>query len=303
MPSTTYSLAKAVSITDYMPAFRQSEKLQLWDWQKLFTEKSTNRATEQVFSWNGLPVARRTGELEPIYYADISENAATTFTVRKYTLSTMMSHEAIKDNQHLPELMKEAGSCAGESQEYIRAESMASVFNNAFTAGATAGYDSAALCSTHTLKNGQSYNNALTAASLTFNNLWLAINHFETAPYSHSGLYLKDTPKYLLYHPSKEKEVRALLRTTEGQPGTANNDLNSIRDYKLEPISCRFLSTSTNWFVLGAKAKKDLIYLKREAVSTASEDDFDRMAVKFRSYQRYAFGFRDFTWILGNPGA
>ena len=258
MPSTSYSLAKALSITDYMPAFRQSETLQLWDWQKIFTQKSISRATEQVFSWNGLPVARRTGELEPIYYADISENAATTFTVRKYTLSTMFSHEVLKDNQHLPDLMKEAGSSAGESQSYIRAESLASVFNNAFTAGAYVGYDGSALCSTHTMKDGGSYDNALTAASLTFDNLWLAINHFETAPVSHSGLYLKDKVKYLLYHPSKEKEVRSLLRTTEGQPGTANNNYNSLRDYKLEAVPCRFLSSTTAWFILGSKAKKDL---------------------------------------------
>jgi hypothetical protein len=33
------------------------------------------------------------------------------------------------------------------------------------------------------------------------------------------------------------------------------------------------------------------------------EDDFDRMGVKFRSYQRFAVGVRDFLWIVGNPGA
>jgi hypothetical protein len=284
-----------------MPAFRQKNELQLWDWEKLYTRKPTTRATEQVFSYAGLPVARRTGEMEPILYADIAELAATTFTVRKYTLATMFSHEVLQDNQHLPELMREAGACAGESQSYIRAQSAAQVFNNAFDTDT--GYDGSFLCSTHTMNDGTSYDNALTAASLTFDNLWLAINHFETTPYSHSGLYLKDKPEFLVYHPSKEKEVQALLQTTQGEPGTADNDKNTIRNYNLKPVSCRFLDTSTYWFVLGSRAKRDLCWLDREKVKTATEDDFDLMASKFRSYQRYAYGFRDFLWVVGNPGA
>jgi hypothetical protein len=302
MASTTYSLAKAIALTDYMPAFRASQDLQLWDWQKIFTTKSTSRATEQVFSYAGLPSARRTGELEPVYYADIAENAATTFTVYKYSLASMFSREALEDNQHLPELMREAGTCAGEGQSYVHAESLASVFNDAFTA-AKGSYDALALCSTHTMKDGTSYDNALTAASLTFDNLWTAINHFETTLVSHSGLYLKDKVSTLLYHPSKEKEVRALLNTTEGQPGTADNDYNSLRDYKITPVSCRFLSSSTAWFLLGSKAKKDFIYLKRAGVKTEMEDDFDREATKIKSTQRYAFGFKDFIYLCGNPGA
>jgi hypothetical protein len=285
-----------------MPAFRQKEELQLWPWDKVFTKKKTNRATEQVFSFAGLPVARKTGELEPIYYADLHELGATTFTVNKFTLASMFSHELLKDNIHLPEVLGEAGAAAGESQSFIRAQAAASIFNRAFN-GSYTGYDSAALCATHTMKDGTSYDNALTAASLTFDNLWSAINHFETAPVSHSGLYLRDVPKFLIYHPSYEKQVRALLDTTNGEPGTADNDKNTIRDYKLQPISCRFLSTSTNWFVLGSRAKKDLLWFTREGVQTDTEDDFDRMAVKFRSYQRFALGFRDFLWVVGNPGA
>lgn len=302
MAFTTYAAAKAVSITDYMPAFRQKNDLQLWAWEQLYTRKKTNRATEQVFSYAGLPVARKTGELEPIYYADMAELGATTFTVNKFTLATMFSYEVINDNIHLPSLMKEAGQSAGESQSYIRAQAAASIFNRAFNASYT-GYDSAALCATHTMNDGTSYDNALTAASLSFDNIWLGINHFETTPVSHSGLYLKDKVKWLLYHPSKEKEVRALLRTTQGQPGTADNDYNSIRDYNLVPVSCRFLSTSTNWFLLGGKAKQDLLWFDRDKVKTDEDDDFDRMAVKFRSFQRFALGFRDFLWIVGNPGA
>ena len=112
----TYTFAKSVALTDYMPPFRQAKEQVTWPWEKIVSKKKTSRATEQVFSYTGLPAANQTGELEPIYYADANELAATTFTVTKKTLATMFSHEFLQDAWHLPDMMAEAGKMAGESQ-------------------------------------------------------------------------------------------------------------------------------------------------------------------------------------------
>jgi hypothetical protein len=300
MALTTYAFAKSVALTDYMPPFRQAKEQVTWPWEKIVSKKKTNRATEQVFSYTGLPAANQTGELEPIYYADAAELAATTFTVTKKTLATMFSHEFLQDAWHLPDMMAEAGKMAGESQAYVRDLAVAAILYGAFATTTT--YDSSYLCDSHTMKNGGTYDNDLGPSSITFDNLWLMINHFETAPVTHQGLYLKDTPKYLIYHPSKEKEVRAVLRS-DWKPGGADNDYNSVQDYNLVPIPCRFLTTTTHWFIAGSRFKNDFLFFEREGVKTAMEDDFDRMGVKFRSYQRFAVGVRDFLWIVGNPGA
>lgn len=301
MANTRYSLAKAVARTDYQPAFRQNSDQQLWAYDKICGMKSTKAASEVVFGFSGLPAASQTGELEPIYYADMSELDSTTFTVNKFTLATMFSHEALKDNLHLPELMKEAGTMMGESMAYIKAQAIAAPLNRAFNSDYTM-YDGVELCGTHTLKSGDSFDNALTAASLTFDNLWLAINHYETSLLQQSGLYLKDTPKYLIYHPSKEKEVQALLQS-QLQPGTADNDKNTIRNYNLVPVSCRFLTTSTYWFLASERFKQDLLFWDREKPQTDTEEDFDRMGMKVRNFCRFAVGVRDFLRVVGNPGA
>jgi hypothetical protein len=289
MALTTYAFAKSVALTDYMPPFRQAKEQVTWPWEKIVTKKSTKRATEQVFSYTGLPAANQTGELEPIYYADAAELAATTFTVTKKTLATMFSHEFINDSWHLPDVMADAGKMAGESQAYIRDLAVAAILYGAFATTTT--YDSSYLCDSHTMKNGGTYDNDLGPSSITFDNLWLMINHFETAPVTHQG-----------YHPSKEKEVRAVLKS-QLEPGTADNDKNTVLDYNLVPIPCRFLTTTTHWFIAGSRFKQDFCFFEREGVKTAMEDDFDRMGVKFRSYQRFAVGVRDFLWIVGNPGA
>jgi hypothetical protein len=164
-------------------------------------------------------------------------------------------------------------------------------------------YDGVELCGTHTMHDGTSYDNDLTPASLTFDTVWQAVNHYETSLVSHAGLYLRDVPKYLVYHPSKEKEVRAILKSTNGEPGTADNDANTLLDYNLVPIPCRFLSTSTNWFLAGSRFPKDFYFFTREGVKSAMENDFDRMGIKMRTYQRFALGVREFVYIVGNPGA
>jgi hypothetical protein len=82
-----------------------------------------------------------------------------------------------------------------------------------------------------------------------------------------------------------------------------DNDKNTILDYNLKPIPCRFLTTTTHWFIAGSRFKNDFIFFEREGVKTAMEDDFDRMGTKIRSHQRFAVGVRDFLWIQGNPGA
>ena len=302
MPSTTYSLAKAVSLTDYLPAFRTKEKVQSWDWEKLVTRKTSSRSTEQVFSFTGLPAARRTNELQPIYYADIAELAATTYTAAKYTLATMFSWEIIKYNQHLPDLFREAGAAMGESHSFIRDVAAAATYNRAFNSSYTM-YDGTELCGTHTMKDGGTLDNALTAASPSFDNLWLALNHFETSLVTHQGLYIRDTPKYIIAHPSYEKEWRAILET-DGKPNTANNDKNTVRSYGLELVLCRHLTTSTYWFVAGSMWKESNLWFDIERPGKPDmEDDFDRMATKLRTMQAFMHGPKEFVYIVGNPGA
>ena len=301
MANTTYSHAKAVARTMYQPAFRQKQVEQLWDYGKICSMHTTQKATEEVFSYSGLPAANKTGELEPIYYADMHELGSTTFTVNKFSIATMFSHELIKDNIHLPDVLKEAGTASGESMAFIKAQAIAAILNRAFNSSYTM-YDGVELCGSHTMKSGDSFDNDLTPASLTFDNVWSAINHFETSLLSHSGLYLKDTPKYLIYHPSKEKEVLAILQSNL-EPGTADNDKNTIKNYNLVPVSCRYLTTSTNWFLASERFKDDFQFWNREKPRTDTEDDFDRMGVKFRNYARFAVGVRDFIRIAGNPGA
>lgn len=301
MAQTTLTHLKAMALTDYMKPFRQESEMQSWSWEKIVTRKSTTRATEQVFSTAGLPVARKTDELEPTYFADSAELGATTFTVGKYTLGAMFSYEFVNDQIHLPDVLKDAGTSAGNSHAFLRDSVVASILNRAFNS-AYPMYDGVELCGSHEMNDGTTYDNDLTPASITYDNVWNMVNHFETTLQTQSGLYLRDKPEYLIYHPSKEKEVRAILKSAL-EPGTADNDKNTLLDYNLKPLPCRHLSTTTNWFITGSRFKNDFLFFDREKVQNDTESDFIRHGFMFKSWQRFAVGVRDYLYIVGNPGA
>ena len=303
MANTTFAHAKAIALTDYLPAFRQSQKQQGWNWQQFTTMKSTKRATEQVYSTAGLGVARRTDELEPIYYADVSELDAISFVVYKYTLASMWSHELLSDQWHSKDLFKDAGSSAGDSHRFAKDAAVAAIFNNAFSSSypVDPNGSAAALCDSHTTKGGTTFDNDLTPASITYDNFWLMYQHFQTSLYSQDDLYLSDEPGWIVYHPSKEKQVQTILKSSL-EPGTGDNDKNLLKSV-VTPVPCRHLTSTTAWFILGKRFKNDLIWYTREGVRFEMEKDFDRMGTKHRSFQRFAVGARDYTYIVGNPGS
>jgi hypothetical protein len=197
--------------------------------------------------------------------------------------------------------MKEAGSFMGDSHSFVRDISAATPFNRAFNSSYPL-WDDTELCGAHTTHSGDTFTNELTAASIGPDSIWLMVNHFETSMLNQQGQYVRDTPKYIIAHPSKRKLVEVALESSL-ESGTMDNDKNVLKGRGLIPIYCRYLTTSTNWFIAGSKFKSDALWFTREGVTTAMEDDFDLMGSKIRTHQRYAYGIRDHSHIVGNQGA
>lgn len=304
MTMVTTEMAHAISRQIFQPAFNVSADMKHWDWEQLATIRSSDAAYEQTFGYTGIGAAVATDELAPAYYGKYQELPTIQWIHTKYTLGGMVSQELIEDNKNLPDVVGTLGKKIGEGHAYIKDYTVAQLFNNAFTSSTAYNlYDSAQLCTSHTLqKSGGTVNNALTAASLNFTNLWLAINFFEYSMYTHEGLPTSDTPKYLLYHPSQHKTVKKILETDRGEPDTANNNKNTLTDYGITPIPCRFL-TSTYWFLAGSQFPEDLVFYNRIAKEVKEDADFDRDAVKIKSRERFSVKFKDWMHIVGNPGA
>jgi hypothetical protein len=275
--------------------------LDTWDWKSISTSKTTDRASEEVFGYTGFASPRLTGELEQIHYDSMFELDPTVFTVQKFTLATMFSDELLADNQNLPNLMTEAGKAMGESHKYIRELLMAQHFVNAFTATS---WDGVAMCATHTTKSGDSLDNALTGADASHTAAWLGYSHFKTALITQQGLPIRDEPAAVICHPSFEKAWRQILESDKETLAATNfsQDKNVLKN-KMKIITCRYLADTDAWFIVGKRWKNDFLFIERQKPKTTTEADFDKEGLKIKNVQRFVTGFRDHTYVVGNPGA
>lgn len=297
----TAQFARAVSRQIFQPAYRVKADMKSWDWEQLMTVRTSNAALEQDFGYTGIGAAQATGEGEPAKYGRFRETATTQWIHSKFTLGAIVTQELIEDNQNLPAIVGELGDMIGEGQSYIVDYTNAQVFNRAFDGtNYPLPVDSLALCSNaHVLQNsGATYDNYLASTSLTWSNLWTAINYFEYQQFTHENLPTKARPKFLIYHPSQNKVVRKILETDKGEPDTANNNKNTLTSYNIVPVPCRFL-TSTYWFLASDQFPKDLIFYWRIRKEAKEDADFDRDAVKLKTRQRFSVNVRSGLQIIG----
>lgn len=300
----TAQFSRAISRQIFQPAYRTKADMKHWDWEQLTTVRSSDAALEQDFGYTGIGPAVATPEGGAAYYGQFKETATTQWTHTKYTLGAIVTQEMIEDNKNLPSIVSELGDMIGEGQSYVVDYTVAQILNRAFNGSYTLPVDSVALCSnSHELQNsGATIDNYLAGMSLTFGNLWTAINYFEYGMFTHENLPTKATPKYLIYHPSQNKVVRKLLETDKGEPDTANNNKNTLTSYNIVPIPCRFL-TSTYWFLASDKFKQDLIFYWRIRKEAKEDTDFDRDSIKLKTRQRFSVNVRSGLQIVGSDGA
>lgn len=301
MANTPYNLAKIVSLTDFQPPFEKWSGQYTWNWQALVEEGQSKTMTKEHFGMVALPAAQERGVLEPAYYADISELDSTTITMVKYTLGTVVADETVLYNRHFKGLMAKLGAMFGRSHRYTLEAGIAEVFNNAFDSSAQAMYDSAALCDTHTLPSGDSLDNDLTASSITFDSFWTMVQYFTSSQRSHNGFYISENPKYILAHPSKQPDIEKILGSAQ-EPDTADNNVNTLKRFNIQPIYCRFLD-STKWFILSENWPESFpFYWVVKPQRPKTEYDLDRGGTKLMTTSIYGFGPVDFVSIVGNPG-
>jgi hypothetical protein len=309
--ATTYTFPKALSLVDYQEPFVTGSKLYSWDWASIVTKKTTNRLTEQVFSYSGFGLPRATGEQAPVYMADMAEHGATTFTMVKYTLGTRFSYETMKYDWHIRDIMKKAGADMGKSHAQLQDTVVAQVFNRATNSSypVDPANGTAALCASHTMADGTTVNNALTAASLSYDNLWSSVNYFTTSMYDQAGRRIIATPKFVLTHPQNAKLLEKILRAN-GEPDTVElNNPNLLKDgvakffTGLTPIYCPFLTSTTAYFLLDTDFANDLWFFTVESPQYDSEDDFMAHATAYKSWQIFTTGPKDFIHVAYNAGA
>ena len=271
--------------------------------EEVFSMESSDRAFEEEVMLSGFGSAPTKSEGSSVSFDDAQEVYTARYTMETIALAFSITEEAIEDNLN-DRLASRNPQAHARSMSQTKQVKAASVLNNAFDSSYTGG-DGLELCSTaHTLANGSTFRNELsTAADLNETSLEQAL--IDIAGFvDERGLKVAVRGTKLIVPKELQFTSDRLLESTL-RPGTADNDINAIRNMGMLPEGYavnHFLTDTDAWFIK-TDAPNGLKGFNRTAVRTSMEGDFDTGNVRYKARERYAFGWSDPRGIFGSPGA
>lgn len=199
---------------------------------------------------------------ENIYIDEFIQGPSKSYPVLDYGLGFRTHENLVADDQM--GIVRRFASALPRSFNSTIAQTATNVLNYGFTVAN--GIDGKYLFATdHPLIGGGTYSNYSTA-SLSTTSLWAAINSMRQTP-DDRGHLLDIEPAMLIVPPYQEKKARQLFETKRGEPGTANNDSNTLEGF-LELVVDKRLTDNNAWFVLARKGEHSINFDYRKTFWT-----------------------------------
>ena len=270
---------------------------------EIFDEEASDRAFEEEVMLGGFGTAPVKSEGGTISFDDAQETFTARYTHETIALAFAISEEAIEDNLY-DRLASRYTKALARSMAQTKQIKAASILNNAFTAGASAGGDGAALCSSsHPSLSGNQRNLLSVAADLHETSLEQML--IDIAGFTDErGLKVAVRGMKLII-PKELQFIAERVMNSNLRSGTADNDANAIRNMGMLPegaVVNHFL-TDTDAFFIKTDAPNGFKMFNRSPIKTAMEGDFDTGNMRFKARERYSFGFSDWRCVFGTPGA
>ena len=271
---------------------------------EIFDTEASDRAFEEEVMLSGFGAAPTKTEGSSISYDDAQEAYTSRYTHETVALGFSITEEAVEDNLY-DRLSSRYTRALARAMAHTKQVKAAAVLNNAFTAGATAGGDGVALCdASHPLTNGGTFNNEpSTAADLNETSLEDAL--ISIAGFvDERGLIIALRGTKLII-PRQLQFVAERLMATNLRVGTADNDINAIRNMGMLPegyVVNDYL-TDTDAFFIKTDSPNGFKNFERAALTTQMEPDYDTGNMRYKARERYSFGFSDPRCVFGSPGA
>jgi len=266
------------------------------------TEKS-ERSFEEETKLSGFSAAPVKNEGSAIAYDNAQEAFTARYNHETIALGFSITEEAVEDNLY-DSLSARYTKALARAMAYTKQVKAAATLNNAFSS-AYVGGDGVSLISTaHPLvSGGTNSNRPATAADLNETSLENAVIQI-AAWTDERGLLIAAQPKKLVIPPALQFTATRLLETNL-RVGTADNDINALKNNGSIPQGyCinHFLTDTNAWFLM-TDVPNGLKHFERAALANSMDGDFDTGNVRYKSRERYSFGWSDPLGIFGSPGS
>jgi hypothetical protein len=271
--------------------------------KEIFETESSERSFEEETKLSGFSAAPVKNEGSAIAYDNAQEAFTARYNHETIALGFSLTEEAVEDNLYAS-LSSRYTKALARAMAYTKQTKAASVLNNGFLSSYPGGDGVALFSASHPLVSGGVNSNIpSTAADQNETSLEAAV--IQIAGWSDErGLLIAAKPKKLILPPALMFVATRLLET-EQRVGTADNDINALKSNGAIPGGYavnHFLTDVDAWF-LTTDVPNGLKHFVRAPMANSMDGDFDTGNVRYKSRERYSFGWSDPLGMYGSAGA
>ena len=271
--------------------------------KEIYETESSERSFEEETKLSGFSAAPVKNEGSAIAYDNGQEAWTARYNHETIAMGFSLTEEAIEDNLY-DSLSARYTKALARSMAYTKQVKAAAVLNNGFTAGYNGGDGTTLFSATHTLVSGGTNSNVpSTPSDLNETSLESAVIQISLWTDDRS-LLIAAKPRKLVVQPALQFVATRLLET-ELRVGTNDNDINALKNNGSIPEGYainHFLTDSNAWF-LTTDVPNGMKHFERTPLQNSMDGDFDTGNVRYKSRERYSFGWSDPLGMYGSAGA
>ena len=269
----------------------------------IYTTESSDRAFEEEVMLSGFAQASVKPEGSAVKFDQAQETFTARYTNETIALAFAITEEAIEDNLY-DRLASRYTKALARSMAQTKQVKAAAPLNNGLPGGTFTSGDGVTLFNTaHPTVAGTFSNTLAVAADLNETSLEQSMIDI-AALTDERGLKIAAKATSMVI-PSALQFTADGLMNSAGRVGTADNDINAIRNMGMIPggYSVNHFLTDTDAFYLITDVPNGMKHFERAPLNTKMEGDFDTGNVRYKARERYVFGVSDPRGIFASPGA
>jgi hypothetical protein len=271
--------------------------------KEIYETETSERSFEEETKLSGFSAAPVKNEGSAIAYDNAQEAWTARYNHETIALGFSLTEEAIEDNLY-DSLSARYTKSLARAMAYTKQVKAANVLNNGFSSSFPGGDGVALFSAAHPLVSGGVNSNTPSVQS-DLNETSLEAAVIQIAAWTDErGLLIAAKPKKLVVPPALQFVATRLLETSL-RVGTADNDINAIKNNGSIPEGYtinHYLTDNNAWF-LTTDVPNGMKHFVRTPMSNSMDGDFDTGNVRYKSRERYSFGFSDPLGMFGSQGA
>ena len=271
--------------------------------KEIYETETSERSFEEETKLAGFGAAPVKNEGSAIAYDNAQEAWSTRYTHETIALGFSITEEAIEDNLY-DSLSARYTKSLARAMAYTKQVKAAAVLNNGFSSSYPGGDGVSLFNTAHPLISG-GVNSNTPATQIDLNETSLEAAVIQIAAWTDErGLLIAAKPKKLVVPPALQFVATRLLET-ELRVGTNDNDINALKNNGSisEGYAVNHFLTDTNAWFLTTDVPNGMKHFVRSPLANSMDGDFDTGNVRYKSRERYSFGWSDPLGMYGSAGA